>query len=109
MMPCWTRVESQVEFLATSTDTGLLHAALTELGYTVTQLEDGLRFRRYGRTGSYTKATGRLEGQDLDTAEVKRGYSEQAVGRAAQKNGWRVSWSTNAAGNRQAQVLRRGE
>lgn len=108
-MPCNTIVRSKVEFLATSTDKNLLASALNALGLTATVHEGGVTFEGgYRRSGSYDSATGKLTAwQGLDTEAVKRGYSEAVVNATAKKNGWQVSWSTNAAGNREASVLRR--
>ena len=109
-MPCWTVQESKVEFLATSTDTGLLTTALERLGYAVARVPEGmLVFRKDGASGSYDPRTGRLElAQGWDVNEIKRAYSEQTVESQARKFGWQLEWSTNAAGHRQAVVQRRG-
>ena len=109
-MPCWTVQESKVEFLATSTDTELLAAALEKLGYSVARAPEGmLVFRKDGASGSYDPRTGRLEfPQDSDVNEIKRAYAEQTVESQACKFGWQLEWSTNAAGHRQAVVQRRG-
>lgn len=107
-MPCWTRVSSKVEFLAASTNVDLLAAALGSQGYAVERLEGGLRFSQRGRAGSYDAKTGRLDAPaTMDTAELKRGYSEQVVTSTARKNGWQISWSVNEDGNRVADVARR--
>jgi hypothetical protein len=109
-MPCWTAQESKVEFLATSTDTGLLATALERLGYTAAFVPEGmLVFRKDGASGSYDSRSGRLElAQGWDVNEIKRAYSEQTVESQARKYGWQLEWSTNAAGRRQAVVERRG-
>ena len=109
-MPCWTVQESKVEFLATSTDTGLLTTALERLGYAVARVPEGiLLFRKDGVSGSYDARTGCLElPQDCDVNELKRAYSEQTVESQARKFGWQLEWSTNATGRRQAVVQRRG-
>ena len=109
-MPCWSVQESKVEFLATSTDTGLLATALERLGYAVARVPEGmLVFRKDGQSGSYAPRTGRLElAQGWDVNEIKRAYSEQTVESQARKFGWQLEWSTNAAGHRQAVVQRRG-
>jgi hypothetical protein len=111
-MPCNTIVRSKVEFLATSTDLTLLAGALKALGWAVVQGETSLQFSKGGSRpgrGSYDKATGRLTlPSNVDGDEIKRAYSEQTVEAVAKKNGWQITWKTNAAGNREANVLRRG-
>jgi hypothetical protein len=99
-----------VEFLATATDINLLAEALKALGYQVRVTETGLRFAKYGCSGTYNKATGKLESRgsvQLDIDEVKRGYSVQVVNSQAKKFGWKVQWSLNAAGNPEAIVEKR--
>jgi hypothetical protein len=103
-----------VEFLATTTDLNLLAEALKALGFQVRIIEDGLQaglqFAKYGCSGTYNKATGKLETrgfQGLDIDEVKRGYSEQVVNSQAKKFGWKIQWKTNDAGNREAEVEKR--
>jgi monoamine oxidase len=102
-------VQSKVEILAASTNAGLLAAALEKMGYDVNVLEGGLRFSLRGRAGSYDSQTGRLDAPaTMDTAELKREYSEAVVNATAKKNGWQISWSANAeTGNREAEVTRR--
>lgn len=108
-MPCNTIVRSKVEFLATSTDLDLLKAGLEALGHSVAKYENTLTFSKYGRRGSFNKVTGELVlDRAWDGEKIKRAYSEQVVNSTARKNGWQVEWKTNAAGNREAKVLRRG-
>jgi hypothetical protein len=109
-MPCWTRVESKVEFLAASTNVDLLDAALVAMGHRVAKTARGLSFTLGRQSGSYEASTGKLTAYaDLDTAEVKRQYSEGVVNHTAKKNGWQISWSTNEkTGNREAAVVKRG-
>ncbi len=113
-MPCYTIQRSEVEFLPTNTDTGLLTLGLDRLGFEVATLDDRLVLRKpdsygYYRSGSYEPKTGRLElysGWDVD--EIKRAYSGQVVESQARKYGWQLQWSTHEAGRREAVVLRRG-
>ena len=113
-MPCDTIQRSEIEFLPNSTDTRLLTLALERLGFEVAMLSDRLVLRKqdangYYRSGSYDPETGRLElysGWDIN--EIKRAYSEQTVESQARKFGWQLQWKTNAAGNREAMVARRG-
>src|SRR3989454_12384939 len=109
-MPCWTVQESKVEFLATSTDTELLAAALERLGYTAARAPEGmLVFRKGGASGSYDPRTGRLElAQGWDVNEIKWAYSEQTAERQARKFGWQLEWSNHAAGHRTALGQRTG-
>jgi len=113
-MPCYTIQQSHVEFLAKSTDLTLLAEALRKLGFEVSELNDRLVLRKrdpngYFRLGSYDRATGRLEVDTTwDVNEIKRAYSERVVDSQARKFGWQLEWGTNAAGHRQASVLRRG-
>ena len=113
-MPCYTIQQSQVEFLAKSTDLTLLTEALRKLGFEVTELSGRLDLRKrdpngYFRSGSYDCATGRLELDNTwDVSEIKRAYSERVVESQARKFGWQLEWSTNTASHRQATVLRRG-
>lgn len=109
-MPCWTIQQSKVEFLASSTDTELLAAALQRIGYGVHRLsESELFLAKGGTSGRYDARTGRLElAPGWDVNEIKRGYSEEVVNSQARKFGWQIQWATNAAGNRQAVIQRRG-
>lgn len=97
-----------MEFLATTTDLNLLAEALRALGYQVRETKTGLYYSKYGSTGTYNKASGRLDTRgDLDIDEVKRGYSVQVVNSQARKFGWKVSWKLNDAGNPEAEVEKR--
>lgn len=109
-MPCNTIQQSKVEFLATSTDTGLLTEALRSLGFThITHQSELLSFRVQNGLGSFHKATGRLTlPQSCDINTIKRAYSVQVVQSQATKHGWKIAWSTNTQGHRQAIVQRRG-
>ena len=113
-MPCYTIQQSHVEFLSKSTDLTLLTEALRKLGFEVSELNDRLVLRKldangYFRSGSYDRTTGRIElDSSWDVNEIKRAYSERVVESQARKFGWQLEWSTNAAGHRQATVLRRG-
>lgn len=108
-MPCDTVQTSKVEWLATSTDTDLLMKGLTALGYDVEKRGNVIYFSKYGRTGTFDKATGKLTlDSSWDGAEIKRAYSEQIVESQASKHGWKISWSTNADGDREAIVMKRG-
>ena len=97
--------------MATSTDLHLLAEGLRSLGFTVNEHERGLDFAKYGTAGTYDKATGKLTSRgfnELDTAAVKVAYSEAVVNSQAKKFGWKIEWSRNAAGNREATVQKRG-
>lgn len=107
-MPCYTVQKSKVEFLAKSTDMNLLANALRGLGFSVTQTPEGLSFEKAGFSGSYASNSGCLQlDESWDGNEVKRAYSTQVVESQARKFGWRLQWSTNRAGNREATVIRR--
>lgn len=107
-MPCYTVQKSKVEFLAKSTDTNLLADALRDLGFSVTQTSEGLYFEKAGISGSYASDSARLQlDESWDGNELKRAYSTQVVESQARKFGWRLHWSTNKAGNREATVIRR--
>ena len=110
-MPCDTVITSTCEFLSTSTDVHLLAEGLRSLGYQVRETEQGLQFTNGTLSGTYDKRTGRLQSagryDTLDTAEVKRAYSEQVVNSQAKKFGWKISWKTNTAGEREAEVEKR--
>lgn len=109
-MPCNTIQRSKVEFLATSTDLSLLAEAFRSLGYRYVNVQRSLvTFRTFEGAGSFEKNTGKLtlpESCDVDT--IKRAYSEQVVQSQARKHGWKIAWSTNAQGRREATVQRRG-
>jgi len=108
-MPCDTIQTSKVEFLATSTDLDLLTKSLEALGYEVRRSGNMIRFSKYGRQGSFNKTTGELTlDSNWDGNEIKRGYSEQIVQSQADKHGWKISWSTNDDGEREATVMKRG-
>lgn len=109
-MPCNTIQRSKVEFLATSTDLALLTDALRSRGYSTLAPEKELVvFRTPYGIGSYHKETGKLiVPQACDVNGIKRAYSEQVVQSQAAKHGWKIAWSTNVQGHRQAMVQRRG-
>jgi len=108
-MPCWTVQKSKIEFLPQSTDASLLTQALQARGFLVENTGTSLRFSKDNRAGSYTVKTGRLALADTwDVNDIKRAYSEQVVESQARKFGWQLQWKTNAAGNREAMVARRG-
>ena len=68
----------------------------------------GLTVYQNGQRGTYDAATGQLTlPESWDSNEFKRAYSEQVVTSQAEENGWEVSWSTNEAGNREAEVTKR--
>jgi hypothetical protein len=107
-MPCYTIQKSKVEFLTKTTDTNLLAAGLRHLGFKVTETPEGLYFEKAGCSGSYASASGLLQvGESWGTSELKRAYFEQVVESQARTFGWRLQWSTNRAGNREATVIRR--
>lgn len=113
-MPCNTIQQSKVEFLPKNTDTALLTQALERLGFEVSKQDDRLillgqdNYGYYG-SGSYDAKTGQMElSSGWDINEIKRGYSEQVIESQARKFGWQLQWSTNKAGHREANVLRRG-
>jgi len=110
-MPCYTVSTATVQF-GKNTDVSLLRDALAQIGVDVSlygkvitdgeisTLGYGIRFNR--NSGVLT-----IRGNDaVDVAAIKRAYSEQVVNATAKKNGWRVNWETNSAGNRVAQVER---
>ncbi len=109
-MPCNTIQRSKVEFLAKSTDLGLLTKALRSLGFAdIAQVGEMLLFRSPQGTGNYNQASGQLIlPQSLEGNAIKRAYSEQVVDSQAAAHGWRIEWRTNEQGNRQAMVQRRG-
>ncbi len=109
-MPCNTIQRSKVEFLATSTDIPLLRDALQSLGYTVTGFRNQvLGFRTGNEIASFNKATGQLTlPVSCDVNAIKLAYSAQIVQSQAAKHGWKIAWSTNAQGRREAMVQRRG-
>ena len=110
-MPCDSVVTTTCELLSTSTDVHLLAEGLRSLGYQVRETENGLQFTNGTVSGTYDKASGRLQSASrydkLDTAQVKRAYSEQVVNSQAKKFGWKIQWKTNAAGEREAEVEKR--
>ena len=109
-MPCNTIQRSKVEFLATSTDIALLTKALGSLGYSSVTLQDQvLAFQTQKGIGSFSKETGKLIlPASCDVNAIKRAYSVEVVQSQASKHGWKIAWSTNAQGHRQASVQRRG-
>lgn len=109
-MPCNTTQRSKVEFLAINTDIVLLAEALRSFGYSSVIVQDQvLTFRTEKGIGSFSKETGKLTlPVSCDVNGIKRAYSVEVVKSQAHKHGWKISWSTNAQGHRQASVQRRG-
>lgn len=94
-MPCYTQSSATVQF-GKNTDTEILRLALASLGIS-------------SASYAFNSATGELttfRASKYDLAAIKRAYSEQVVIATAKKNGWQLQWSTNANGNRQAEVIR---
>lgn len=108
-MPCDTIQLSRVEFLAKSTDVSLLIAALKAQGYDVSSYNTIITFYKDGRNGRYDSSTGELQlPQEWNGSTIKQGYSEQVVTSQAKRQGWQLEWTTNAQGNREAKVQKRG-
>jgi hypothetical protein len=109
-VPCNTIQRSKVEFLAISTDIALLTKALGTLGYYSVSLQDQvLGFQTEKGIGSFSKETGKLIlPASCDVSAIKRAYSVEVVQSQASKHGWKIAWSINAQGHRQASVQRRG-
>jgi hypothetical protein len=108
-MPCWTIVQTQVQFLEKSTNLDLLKAALEAIGFTVQSVSQrGLTFAGMGIAGTYDKRTGSITTRGtVDINLVKRQYAKQVAISQAKKHGWSLKWSTNAAGNEVAEVIKR--
>jgi hypothetical protein len=109
-VPCNTIQRSKVEFLAGSTDVALLTEALRSLGYSSVMLRgEALAFETQRGPGSYSTKTGQLIlPESCDVNDIKRAYSVAVVQSQAYKHGWKIAWSINAQGRRQASVQRRG-
>lgn len=104
-MPCYSRINSTVEF-GQNTDAKLLAKALRAMGYTVTEAGKSLAFAKYASdapiTGTFRDGTMTINGS-IDEMEVKRTYSAEVVKSAAQRFGWQVK----QPGANQFQVTRR--
>ncbi|MGH3428234.1 MAG: hypothetical protein ACRDQZ_11830 [Mycobacteriales bacterium] len=99
-----------MEFLAKSTDIAVLKSGLEAKGYRVTERGKMLAFRddQY-RDGTYNAATGELKiDEEMDGNSIKQAYSEEIVMSQARAFDWQVEWTTNAQGEREALVQRRG-
>lgn len=90
-MPCYTNQTATVQF-GKNTDPDLLKQAMQSLSLDYT----------------FDRATGQLTFNTrwAEIGEIKRAYSEQVITQTAKRNGWSLSWSVNASGNRQAEVQR---
>lgn len=107
-MPCDSIEQSQIAFLANTTDVALLAKAMAKKGYNVRQTTTGLAISKYGRSGTYDSRTGRLDiPESWDIDEFKRGYAREIVESQAQEFGWEIDWQTNANGEDEATVQRR--
>jgi hypothetical protein len=73
-----------------STDKGLLHAALQEMGLNPVETGAYINFR--GGTYNHRTNTLTLEGANVDkrTAEMKRAYSAAVVVSQAKKYNWQI-------------------
>jgi hypothetical protein len=94
-MPCYTVQTATVQF-GKNTDPELLRKALFSAGI-------------FEYNYAFDRATGELTLNTRDESkigQVKRLYSEQVLEHTAKRNGWRLTWSTNAAGNRVAETER---
>ena len=104
-MPCYTQNVSTVEF-GKNTDLKLFEEAAKVLGESVYSRSanriDYMTFRLDNGKLTYDP----LRFTEDKLAQLKRSYSEQVIMATAKKNGWQVAWTTNAAGNKVAQVER---
>lgn len=104
-MPCYTVQTATVQF-GKNTDLALMAEALKSLGYGMVKVQND---RVYFYGGTFDKASGNLTWEGyvtVDVPAVKRAYSEAVICQTAKRNGWQLTWSTNASGNRQAEVIR---
>lgn len=92
-MPCDTIQTTSIDF--GKADTPLLAKALGKLGWTVANVnKNGLTARNQkGESLSFRDGTFEVQGASytapkFDQAEVRREYSRQVVGYAAQRFGW---------------------
>ena len=107
-MPCDSIERSKIAFLANTTDVTLLAKGLAKKGFNVRQTTTGLSISRYGQSGSYDKATGRLNiPQSWNIDEFKRAYAEEVVTQQAADNGWEIEWRTSESGDKEATVTKR--
>ena len=95
-MPCYTVSTATVQFNK-NTDRSLLELAAQSIGTRILSFDSATGIVKLRVTSGMEEWT---------HMELKRAYSEQVVNATAKKNGWRVEWQTNSAGNRVAQVER---
>jgi hypothetical protein len=109
-VPCNTIQRSRVEFLAASTDTTLLAEALRKLGCSsITLAGPRVTFNTPYGGGSFDKTSGEMRlPESLDINVIKQAYSVEVVESQAKKYGWKIAWTTNTQGHREAAVQRRG-
>lgn len=90
-MPCYTNQTATVLF-GKNTDPELLKLAMQSLSLDYT----------------FDRATGQLTYNTrwAEIGEIKRAYSEQVLIQTAKRNGWALTWTVNANGNKQAEVSR---
>jgi hypothetical protein len=94
-MPCYT-VQTATVLFGKNTEPELLRKAL---------FGAGIGSNDY----TFDRSTGALTLPTRDQSkigQVKRLYSEQVLELTAKRNGWKLTWSTNAAGNRVAETER---
>lgn len=88
-MPCYSRINSTVEF-GPDTDAVLLAKAMEGLGYKVYRQGKALGFTKNdGTSGQFVN--GRLtvnSDAEIDQNQFKRAYSAEVVKAAAQRFGW---------------------
>jgi energy-converting hydrogenase Eha subunit G len=102
-MPCYTVSRATVQF-GKNTDLELLREAFRTLGISV-QVSGNL-LTGYGLSFDRTSGILNYRESAFDLSSLKRNYSEKVVEKTAAKNGWKVSWTVNESGNREASVLR---
>jgi hypothetical protein len=88
-MPCDSVYLNEIKWQA-NTSVALLRKTLEEDGYIVQNYGAGLMFShpRKNGTGTFQNGTMQLPSTWGDGADLKRGYSIQAVKESARKQGW---------------------
>jgi hypothetical protein len=88
----------------------ILLDSLRQAGYRAHQTENVIRFGKEAISGYFNTESCQMviqNAEDGTEGQMKVAYSKEVVNSQAKRFGWKLDWSTNAAGNPVATVKRR--
>ena len=88
-MPCDQVVYQSVDFAMAKGHEDILAEAMRDAGYTVSQYDGMISFRKGSVSGSYSGGKFTTAG-DFDADQIKKSFGTKVVHRAAKQYGWAV-------------------